>query len=197
MNRTFVWASAALLAVASLSGAAQAQVVVSTPVVATPQVVGVVPVRRGLFGLRTSYRPVYGTAVTPVQSTFYMPSSSVSPVQTSYYAPAATVAPIQTSFYAPAATAAPVQTTYYGATAAPRPVTTTRFSSEYSGSISSSHYAPAPTVTTNHLPTTTYYGGTSIATPTVTNYAPISTFYGPVTTPTTTYYAPMEAIVVP
>ena len=98
----------------------QAEAQVVTTYYAPAPAVGVVPVRRGLFGLRRDYVPVVvGTAPVPV-TTYYAPP----PVTTTYYAPA----PV-TTYYAPApvATVAPV-TTYYAP--APVPVTT--------------YYAPPP-----------------------------------------------------
>ena len=83
----------------------EAQVV--TTYYAPAPAVGVVPVRRGLLGLRTGYVPVVtGTVAVPV-TTMYAPAPAL---VTTMYAPA----PV-TTMYAPA----PV-TTYY----APAPVTT-------------------------------------------------------------------------
>lgn len=191
MNRTWIWAAAALLVTATYCGTASAQVAYySAPaVVAAPPVVGYVPERRGLFGLRTSYRPVYGAYAAPVVAapvtSYYAPittnyapiTTNYAPITTNYAAPAAGV--VTTNYLSPA----PV-TTYYGGTTLAAPTTT-----YYGG-------------TTLAAPTTTYYGGTGVVSPTTTYYGPTSTFYGPTAapatvTPTTTYYAPMEAIVVP
>ena len=76
---------------------ADAQVV--TTYYAPATAVGVVPVRRGVLGLRRGYVPVVGTVAVPV-TTHYAP-----PV-TTYYPPA----PVTTTYYAPAPV--PV-TTYY------------------------------------------------------------------------------------
>lgn len=102
----------------------QAQAQVVTTYYAPAPSIGVVPVRRGLFGLRTGYAPVViNPAPIPV-TTMYAPA----PV-TTYYAPA----PV-TSYYAPA----PV-TTYYAPAAPVTPYTT--------------YYAPAPLpVTTYYAP---------------------------------------------
>ncbi len=107
----------------------QAQAQVVTTYYAPAPSVGVVPVRRGLFGLRTGYAPVViNPAPIPV-TTMYAPA----PV-TTYYAPAAPV----TSYYAPA----PV-TTYYAPAAPVTPYTT--------------YYAPAPLpVTTYYAPPVIY-----------------------------------------
>ncbi len=90
----------------------QAQVV--TTYYAPAPSVGVVPVRKGLFGLRRGYVPVVVSAVPVAVTNRYAPA----PV-TSFYAPA----PV-TTFYSPASVRtayapAPV-TSYY----APAPVTT-------------------------------------------------------------------------
>lgn len=190
MNRTWIWAAAALLVTATYCGTASAQVAYySAPAVVAPPVVGYVPERRGLFGLRTSYRPVYGAYAAPVVAapvtSYYAPittnyapiTTNYAPITTNYAAPAAGV--VTTNYLSPA----PV-TTYYGGTTLAAPTTT-----YYGG-------------TTLAAPTTTYYGGTGVVSPTTTYYGPTSTFYGPTAapatvTPTTTYYAPMEAIVVP
>ena len=95
--------------------------------------VGVVPVRRGLFGLRTEYVPVVTGSVPVPVTTMYAPA----PVTTMYApAPVTTMyapAPV-TTMYAPA----PVTTYYAPARVVPlAPVTT--------------YYAPAP-VTTYYRP---------------------------------------------
>jgi hypothetical protein len=82
--------------------------------------VGVVPVRRGLFGLRTDYVPVVtGSVPVPVTSvvtpapgtvtTMYAPATVYSPPVTNYYMPMVPVTPV-TTYYAPPPV--PV-TTYY------------------------------------------------------------------------------------
>ncbi len=108
-----------------------AQVV--TTYYAPAPVVGVVPVRRGVFGWRTGYAPVVaGTVPVPVTS-YYAPAPV--PV-TSYYAPAPV--PV-TSYYAPA----PVPVTSFYA---PAPMVRT-------------FYAPAPVpVTTFYAPPRIYVG---------------------------------------
>lgn len=94
----------------------QAQVV--TTYYAPAPSIGVVPVRRGLFGLRHGYVPVVtGTVAVPV-TTAYAPAPVMAfyaptPV-TRYYAPAPV--PV-TAFYAPAPPVVPVKTYY-----APRPL---------------------------------------------------------------------------
>ncbi|MFI4874965.1 MAG: hypothetical protein ACIALR_06495 [Blastopirellula sp. JB062] len=149
MNRTVIWASAALFVVASYAGAANAQVAYySAPaVIAAPPVVGYVPERRGLFGLRTSYRPVYGAyapvAAVPVTS-YYAPA----PVTTNYLP--ATPSVVTTNYYSPLPT-----TTYYGGTATTTPTTT--------------YYAPP----------STFYGPVQSATPTTTYYAPMPAIVAP------------------
>ncbi|MDG1810058.1 MAG: hypothetical protein P8J91_11875 [Pirellulaceae bacterium] len=114
-----------LAAIAALAGSLffmadvqQASAQYVTSYYAPAPAVGVIPVRRGLFGLRTGYVPVVaGTVPVPV-TTMYAPA----PVTTMYapmpvttmYAPAPVMAPPITTFYAPA----PV-TTFY----APAPMT--------------------------------------------------------------------------
>ena len=106
----------------------QAQVV--TTYYAPAPTVGVVPVRRGLFGLRTDYVPVVtGTVPVPVTTTF-----APAPV-TTFYAPAPVVTAPVTTYFAPAPVVAapvPVRTFYAPVVPAPAPVTT--------------YFAPAPTI---------------------------------------------------
>ena len=85
--------------------------VVTTYQPAVP-VVTYVPERRGLFGLRTAYRPTVSYAV-PVASAQVVTVAPAAPV-VSYYAPAPATPVV--SYYAPAPTVtvspAPVVTTY-------------------------------------------------------------------------------------
>ncbi|WP_146119062.1 hypothetical protein [Blastopirellula marina] len=144
MFRSLWIAGAVALAPLFAADSVEAQYV--TTAVAPPTAVGYVPVRTGLFGLRTTMKPVLvpGAVTTyvnsPVVTTNYLPTTTyyTPEVQTTYYAPEVT-----TSYYAPEAT-----TTYYAPAAAPAPVTT-------------SYYTPAPTAApvVNAAPpvNTTYY----------------------------------------
>lgn len=107
-----------LVAIAALAGSlfffadvqpASAQYV--TTYYAPAPAVGVVPVRRGLFGLRTGYVPVVtGTVPVPVTTmyapapvtTMYAPTPVMAAPVTTYYAPAPVVAAPVTAYYAPA-----------------------------------------------------------------------------------------------
>ena len=118
-----------LVAIAALAGslfffadAQQASAQYVTTYYTPAPAVGVIPVRRGLFGLRTGYVPVVtGTVPVPV-TTMYAPA----PVTTMYapapvttmYAPAPVMAAPVTTYYAPAPIMAAPVTTYY----APAPV---------------------------------------------------------------------------
>jgi len=109
-----------LVAIAALAGslfffadAQQASAQYVTTYYTPAPAVGVIPVRRGLFGLRTGYVPVVtGTVPVPV-TTMYAPA----PV-TTMYAPAPVMAAPVTTYYAPAPIMAAPVTTYY----APAPV---------------------------------------------------------------------------
>ena len=93
-----------LAAIAALAGSLffmadvqQASAQYVTSYYAPAPAVGVIPVRRGLFGLRTGYVPVVaGTVPVPV-TTMYAPAPVMAPPITTFYAPA----PV-TTFYAPA-----------------------------------------------------------------------------------------------
>jgi len=116
--------------------AAEAQVYTT---VAPPTAVGYIPVRRGLFGLRSGLQPVVVPSATtttvvnrPVVTTNYAPTTtSYTPnVTTAYYAPPAT-----TTYYAPTSQVVPATTyaapttvnyypkTYWYSTPAPVPRT--------------------------------------------------------------------------
>ena len=125
----------------ALGSVADAQVVTTYyPPAAT---IGYVPVQRGLFGQRTTFKPVvaYAPATTV---TSYAPAAIVTG-----YAPAPVTVANYPLAYAPATTtayyaaAAPVTTTYY----APAPVTTYYVSPAY-------YAAPAPVYV---APITTYF----------------------------------------
>lgn len=136
------------------SDRANAQVVTLAPA-ATP-VVTYVPERRGLFGLRTVYRPTvsYMPTVSAVQTVNYAPTTAYyAPATTAYYAPA----PATTAYYAPAPT-----TTYYAPTAS-----TTAYYAP-----TTTYYAPAPvaSVPVVSAPTTTSYYAP----------APVTTYYAPI-----------------
>lgn len=126
-----------LAAIAALAGSLffmadvqQASAQYVTSYYAPAPAVGVIPVRRGLFGLRTGYVPVVaGTVPVPV-TTMYAPA----PV-TAMYAPM----PV-TTMYAPAPVMAPPITTFY----APAPVTT--------------FYAPAPMTMRTYYQPSIYVG---------------------------------------
>ncbi len=126
-----------LAAIAALAGSLffmadvqQASAQYVTSYYAPAPAVGVIPVRRGLFGLRTGYVPVVaGTVPVPV-TTMYAPA----PV-TTMYAPT----PV-TTMYAPAPVMAPPITTFY----APAPVTT--------------FYAPAPMTMRTYYQPSIYVG---------------------------------------
>ncbi len=135
-----------LAAIAALAGSLffmadvqQASAQYVTSYYAPAPAVGVIPVRRGLFGLRTGYVPVVaGTVPVPV-TTMYAPA----PVTTMYApAPVTTMyapAPV-TAMYAPAPVMAPPLTTFY----APAPVTT--------------FYAPAPMTMRTYYQPSIYVG---------------------------------------
>ncbi|MBI1248785.1 hypothetical protein GC197_13205 [bacterium] len=150
MFRSLLIAGAIALAPLFAANVAQAQVVTT---VTPPTAIGYVPVRQGLFGLRTSYKPVLipGTATTyvasPVVQANYAPTTTyyTPEVTTSYYAPEVT-----TSYYAPAAT-----TSYYAPTTSYYAPTTT-------------YYTPAPAPVEQ---TTTYYAPTNV------NYYPKTYWY--------------------
>ena len=126
-----------LAAIAALAGSLffmadvqQASAQYVTSYYAPAPAVGVIPVRRGLFGLRTGYVPVVaGTVPVPV-TTMYAPA----PV-TAMYAPM----PV-TTMYAPAPVMAPPITTF----SAPAPVTT--------------FYAPAPMTMRTYYQPSIYVG---------------------------------------
>ena len=137
MHRTVPWLIVLACVLQLLApGTSNAQVPIATTFVPAAPVVGFVPERRGLFGLRTVYRPVVGfpaaapvTVARPVivsrPVTVARPVIVTQPV-TTYYAPAAPT----TTYYAPAAPT----TTYY----APAAPTTT-----YYAPAAPTYYAPA------------------------------------------------------
>lgn len=144
MFKTLLYAGAIALAPLFVATSAEAQVVVSTPVATYPTAVGYVPTRTGLFGLRTTMRPVYG-GVTTVNAVNY-----VSPVVTTNYAPATTTyyAPTTatTTYYAPTT----ATTTYYAPTTTAVVPTTTYYRPAYWYS------TPAPTPRTVGMPVIGY-----------------------------------------
>lgn len=123
--------------------------------VAPPTAVGYIPVRRGLFGLRSELQPVVvpsaATTVVnrPVVTTNYAPTTSYYTPTTSYYTPT-------TSYYTP--------TTYTPTTSYYTPEVTTAY---YSAPTTTSYYAP----TTSAVPATTY------SAPTTVNYYPKTYWY--------------------
>lgn len=81
------------------SDSADGQVTVTTVQTNAPAVIGYQAERRGLFGLRTSYRPIMGTV--PVQKTVTVQQVPAY-VPPSLYAPAPVVVPtVQPSYLAP------------------------------------------------------------------------------------------------
>jgi len=140
MFKQFLIVSAVALAPLFAVQTVEAQVYTT---VAPPTAVGYIPVRRGLFGLRSGVQPVLvpGAATTvvnrPVVTTNYAPTTTYYAPTTSYYAPATTSAApqVSTAYYAPPAT-----TTYYAPTSQVVPATS---------------YA-APT-TVNYYPKTYWY----------------------------------------
>ncbi|MHC2068932.1 hypothetical protein ACYFX5_15795 [Bremerella sp. T1] len=135
MFRTLLFAGAVALAPLFAVSAVEAQTYTT---VSPPTAVGYIPVRRGLFGLRSELQPVVvpGAATTvvnrPVVTTNYAPTTTYyAPPTTTYYTPEVT-----TSYYAPPAT-----TTYYAPTSNVVPATVT---------------TPVPT-TVNYYPKTYWY----------------------------------------
>ncbi|RCS52684.1 hypothetical protein DTL42_07540 [Bremerella cremea] len=130
MFRSLLIAGAVLVAPLFTTTFAQAQVVTT---VAPPIAVGYVPVRTGLFGLRTTMKPVLvpGAVTTyvenPVVTTNYLPTTTYyQPEVTTYYQPEET-----TTYYAPPV----VNTTYYEPlNAQPAPL----------APVTTSYYQPAP-----------------------------------------------------
>lgn len=119
--------------------------------VAPPTAVGYIPVRRGLFGLRSELQPVFVPGATatvvnrPVVTTNYAPTTTYYTPTTSYYAPTTSYYAPTTSNYTPEVTSAyyvaPETTTYYAPASQVVPATAT-----YS----------APT-TVNYYPKTYWY----------------------------------------
>lgn len=113
--------------------------------VAPPTAVGYIPVRRGLFGLRSDLQPIVvpGAATTvvnrPVVTTNYAPTTTYYTPTTSYYAPTTSyyTPEVTTAYYAPPA----ATTTYYAPTSQVVPATT---------------YSAVPT-TVNYYPKTYWY----------------------------------------
>ncbi|PQO31131.1 hypothetical protein C5Y96_12315 [Blastopirellula marina] len=126
--------------------------------VAPPTAVGYIPVRRGLFGLRSDLQPVVvpGAATTvvnrPVVTTNYAPTTTYYTPTTSYYAPTTSSFAPTTSYYTPT-------TSYY------TPEVTTAY---YSPPATTTYYAPTSQV----VPATTYS-----AVPTTVNYYPKTYWY--------------------
>jgi len=139
--------SAVALAPLFATQAVQAQAYTT---VSPPTAVGYIPVRRGLFGLRSEMQPVVvpGSSTTVVNrpvvttnytptTTYYTPTTSYYTPTTSYHTPEVTTtnytAPATTTYYAPSmqtvpATSYPTQTsvnyypkTYWYSTPAPVP----------------------------------------------------------------------------
>ncbi|MEW4455114.1 hypothetical protein AB1L30_20775 [Bremerella sp. JC817] len=134
MFRNLMIAGAVALAPLFAASTATAQVVTT---VTPPTAIGYVPVRTGLFGLRTQMKPV----LAPGVATSYV----ASPVVTTNYAPITTnYAPITTN-YAPITTNYAPTTTYYTpeVTTYAAPEVTTAY---YAPPVTTSYYQPAPTV---------------------------------------------------
>lgn len=106
MFRTLLLGAAIVAAPWFVASPVEAQVVVSPPVA-----VGYTPVRRGLFGLRTTMMPVLAPGTTtvlpqPVTTTNYIPTTTYYTPTTTYYTPT-------TTFYAPTTTYYAPTTSYY------------------------------------------------------------------------------------
>lgn len=120
--------------------------------VAPPTAVGYIPVRRGLFGLRSDLQPIVvpGAATTvvnrPVVTTNYAPTTAYYAPTTSYYAPTTTNYAPTTSYYTPEVT-----TAYY----AP-PAATTTYYAPTSQVVPATTYSAVPT-TVNYYPKTYWY----------------------------------------
>lgn len=126
--------------------------------VAPPTAVGYIPVRRGLFGLRSELQPVVvpGAATTvvnrPVVTTNYAPTTTYyAPTTTSYYTPTTSYYTPTTSYYAPT-------TTYY------------------TPEVSTAYYS-APATTTYYAPTSQVVPATTYSAPTTVNYYPKTYWY--------------------
>lgn len=144
------WLIVGAVAMAPLFAVQTAEAQVYTTV-APPTAVGYIPVRRGLFGLRSELQPVVvpGAATTvvnrPVVTTNYAPTTTYyTPTTTSLYTPT-------TSYYAPT-------TTYY------TPEVTTA-------------YYNAPATTTFYAPTSQVVPATIGSAPTTVNYYPKTYWY--------------------
>lgn len=113
MLRTLLLGAAIAAAPWFAVSSAEAQVVVTAPTA-----VGYVPVRTGLFGLRTTMKPVlapattayYAPAATPVVTTPVV--SNYAPT-TTYYTPPATYYTPTTTYYTPTTTYYTPTTSYY------------------------------------------------------------------------------------
>ena len=137
MLRTLLLGAAIVVAPWFAVSSAEAQVVVTAPTA-----VGYVPVRTGLFGLRTTMKPV------------------VAPATTAYYAPAVTApvvtAPVVTN-YAPTTTYYTPTTTYYTPTTSYYTPTTTYYTPTTSYYLPSHWYStPASTPRTVGMPVIGY-----------------------------------------
>ena len=139
--------AAAILCVCLWAGPVSAQTAVVTTYYPAQPVVSYVPEARGLFGLRTAYRPVVSYAVPAVTSVAAPAPVVAAAPTTTYYAPAP-AAPV-TTYYAP--TPAPAAVTTYYAPAAAAPVTTYRVAPPVPAVVApapvTTYYAPAPVVT--------------------------------------------------
>lgn len=93
---------------------AKAQTIVTVPSV---PVVNYVPQRAGLFGLRTTYRPVYSYAPAAPVTTFYAPSTVIAEMPAIQSVPTTTTympaTPSATTFYTPYAPSPAPVTVYH------------------------------------------------------------------------------------
>lgn len=132
ITRTACAVAIAACATLASSDDACGQVTVTTVQTSAPAVIGYVPERRGLFGLRTAYRPIVGAV--PVQKTVTVQQAPVAVQRPPVYVPTPVTVqrppvyvPTPAPVYAPAPVYVPapvVPVTTYLAPVTPVPVTT-------------------------------------------------------------------------